>query len=62
MHGPDLGKMEAERTVEWITQYVMREVQKDGKNHRIKFSGDKADLEAIADWVVGLSKASGGND
>lgn len=50
--GPDLGATEHDAT--WITQWVLKEVEVDGKTHMNTYKGTKKDLEKLADWLVGL--------
>jgi mono/diheme cytochrome c family protein len=54
MKGPDLSKIGAEKDAEWITQFVKKEVQLDGKNHRMAWKGSDEDLKTIADWLASL--------
>ena len=54
MKGPDLDGLGESRTAEWIVQYVKKEVNLDGKDHRSKYTGTDSDLETIAEWLVTL--------
>jgi mono/diheme cytochrome c family protein len=43
-------------SVDWLKRFLVREVDKDGKNHQKKWSGTDEELEAIATWVMSLKK------
>ncbi len=50
--GADLGT--TERDAAWITQWVLKEVELEGKTHISTYKGTKKDLEKLADWIVSL--------
>lgn len=54
MKGPDLSQVGDERTAEWITNYVTRETELNGKKHRFPYKGSESDLATIAEWLGGL--------
>lgn len=54
MKGPDLSQIGAEHDAEWIVDYVKREVQLEGKNHRLPWKGSDEELQTIADWLASL--------
>jgi hypothetical protein len=54
MQGPDLGELSAEKDAAWVKQYLKKEVQIDGKDHKAKWDGSDAELDAIANWLVSM--------
>ena len=56
--GPDLSTIGDKHDAAWITKWCMREVEKDGKQHKSEYKGTKEDLQAIANWLATLK--SGG--
>jgi mono/diheme cytochrome c family protein len=51
MAGPDLSKVTQERDAEWITGYLHKEVDLDGKKHGKQFTGSDEELKALIDWL-----------
>lgn len=37
---------------EWIKQYVTKQVQLDGKDHKKEFKGSDEELQALVDWLL----------
>jgi mono/diheme cytochrome c family protein len=56
--GPDLSKVGDKHDAAWITKWCMREVEKDGKQHKSEYKGTKEDLQAIANWLATLKSGS----
>ena len=50
--GRDLGASERDAT--WITEWVLKEIELDGKSHLSTYKGTKKNLEKLAQWLVGL--------
>ncbi|MEN8182498.1 MAG: c-type cytochrome [Myxococcota bacterium] len=50
----DLSKVGAERTVEWIRQYLRKEAAIEGKKHKQKYRGSDGDLKTLATWLASL--------
>ena len=50
----DLSKVGSERTADWIAKFLRKEVDLDGKKHKLKFRGSDADLETLANWLASL--------
>jgi mono/diheme cytochrome c family protein len=56
--GPDLSTIGDKHDAAWITKWCMREVEKDGKQHKSEYKGTKEDLQAIANWLATLKSGS----
>ncbi|MCS7313403.1 MAG: hypothetical protein NZ742_10925, partial [Acidobacteria bacterium] len=41
-------------SVQWIQDWLLRKVDKDGKKHRVPFKGTEADLKTLAQWLFSL--------
>lgn len=54
MKGPDLDGVAAKHDKEWMTKYVKKEEQLDGKSHKNTFKGTDEELQAIIDWLGSL--------
>lgn len=52
MKGPDLPA--AARDGEWLTQFMKREIQVDGKEHKKEYKGTDEELKAITAWLLTL--------
>jgi cytochrome c5 len=52
MAGPDLVDLAPERDAAWISQYLKKEVQLEGKDHKKAFSGTDEELKALVDWLL----------
>jgi hypothetical protein len=57
MAGPDLSKVGDAHDAAWIVKFAMREVQKDGKQHKSEYKGTKEDLEAISKWLAAMKSS-----
>jgi mono/diheme cytochrome c family protein len=54
MAGPDLSKVGDDHDAAWIVKFALREVEKDGKQHKSEYKGTKKDIEVIADWLAAM--------
>jgi len=52
MKGPDLPAVA--RDGDWLTQYLKREIQFDGKDHKKEYNGTDEELKAITAWLLTL--------
>ncbi len=52
MKGPDLPAVA--RDTEWISQFLKREIQLDGQNHKKEYKGTEEELQAISAWLAQL--------
>lgn len=55
MAGPDLTKVAQDRDAEWITAYLKKEADIDGKKHGKAFTGSDEELQALIDWLEKLA-------
>jgi cytochrome c2 len=53
MMGPDLGGVSSRHEADWIIQFVKKEVQLEGKDHKGAFKGSDDDLKAMITWLDG---------
>lgn len=58
MRGPDLSNIGNEKKAEWITGWLQKKEEIDGKTHKGKFEGTDAQLKELVNWLVTLKKAS----
>lgn len=58
MKGPDLSNVGNEKKAEWITGWLQKKEEIDGKHHKGKFSGTDEQLKELVDWLGTLKKAS----
>jgi mono/diheme cytochrome c family protein len=58
MAGPDLSTVGDKHDAAWIVKWCMREVEKDGKQHKSEYKGTKEDLQAIANWLATLKSGA----
>ncbi len=56
--GPDLSTVGDKHDAAWITKWCMREVEKDGKQHKSEYKGTKEDLQAIANWLASFKSGA----
>lgn len=54
MKGPDLSTAGDHVEADWVVQFVNKQVQREGKDHKGKFQGSKKELQTIADWIAAL--------
>jgi mono/diheme cytochrome c family protein len=50
MRGPDLVDLDVE--ADWLTKFLKKEVEKDGKTHKKSFTGSDEELKALVDWLL----------
>ena len=50
--GPDLSNLGAQRTGNWLGQYLKKEVELEGKAHKKKFKGSDEELQVLVDWLL----------
>ena len=55
MAGPDLTKVAQDRDADWITAYLKKEADIDGKKHAKAFTGSDEELQALIDWFEKLA-------
>lgn len=53
---PDLSNVGAERNAEWITKWLKKEVDLNGKKHSAPFTGTPEETKTLADWLATLKK------
>lgn len=55
---PDLSKVFMKGKAEWLSQYLMKEADLNGKKHPVKFSGKAEELASMVAWLemVGLQE------
>jgi cytochrome c2 len=52
MKGPDLKGVVAEKGVDEQRKFVLRETQRDGKQHKKEYKGTREDLDVILNWLA----------
>ncbi len=52
MKGPDLPA--TAREAEWLAQFMKREIQLEGKDHKKEYKGTDEELKAITAWLLEL--------
>lgn len=52
--GGDLSEVGKERDAEWMTKYIKKEVDIEGKKHKNKWKGTDGELKTIVDWLATL--------
>lgn len=52
LKGPDLTGVGDRVEGAWITRYVKKEVDREGKKHMKPFKGTDEELQAIVDWLL----------
>ena len=52
MKGPDLVDLAEEWSGKSLVEYMKREADKDGKQHKKEFKGSDEELQAIVDWLL----------
>ena len=58
MWGPDLNGVGLNRDAEWLSQFVLKEVEVEGKKHKSTFKGSKKELAAIVAWLADRKAAT----
>lgn len=56
MKGPDLVGIAEQHDAAWVTQYLKKEVDLDGKKHFKKFTGSDEELKTLVDWILAQKK------
>lgn len=56
MKGPDLSDVGSKHDAAWMTQWVKKEVQLEGKSHSAKWEGTDKQLATIVGWLAQLKK------
>lgn len=41
-----------EYDVEWLKKWLLKEVEKDGEKHRVKFKGSPQELDTLTRWLA----------
>jgi len=52
MLGPDLVNLAESRDAKWLVEYLKRETDLDGKEHKKEFKGSDEELQTIVDWLL----------
>ena len=50
----DLSKAGEKNDAAFITKYLKKDAELNGKKHPVAFKGEAADLETLATWLAGL--------
>ena len=53
---PDLSGVGLKHNADWITQYLNKTVEMNGKKHMKKWKGTPADLTTVATWLAAQKK------
>jgi mono/diheme cytochrome c family protein len=51
---PDLSTVGSRHNAEWITKFLKKETEQNGKKHMKTFTGKPEDLQTIASWLETL--------
>jgi mono/diheme cytochrome c family protein len=54
MKGPDLSNIGNEKKAEWITGWLKKEEEIDGKHHKGRFKGTDAQMKELVNWLETL--------
>ena len=57
VRGPDLSKIGEKRDARWLARYLEKEVQADGRDHPMAWTGGDENLQAVATWLASLKGA-----
>ncbi|NJL28005.1 MAG: cytochrome c [Thermoanaerobaculia bacterium] len=52
MKGPELLVPNDAFTAEWLTKYIKKEVEHEGKTHKRDFKGTDEELKTLVDWLL----------
>jgi len=52
MAGGDLIDLGEKYEAEWISKYIKKEADKEGKSHKKEFKGSDEELQALVDWLL----------
>jgi mono/diheme cytochrome c family protein len=55
---PDLSGVGLKHSTEWMQQWLLKEVEQNGKKHLKKFTGSEAELKTLTTWLSTLRKKS----
>jgi cytochrome c peroxidase len=55
---PDLSDVGSTRNAEWITKWLNKEVDLNGKKHPATWSGTAEEEKTLSDWLASLKKKS----
>jgi cbb3-type cytochrome oxidase cytochrome c subunit len=53
---PDLSGVGLKHDTEWMTKWLHKEVEQNGKKHMKKFSGSDDELKTLTTWLATLKK------
>ena len=53
---PDLSDIGSTQNAEWISKWLKKEVDLEGKKHPSTWSGTPEDLKTLSDWLASLKK------
>ena len=53
---PDLSDVGSTRNAEWISKWLKKEVDLEGKKHPSTWSGTPEELKTLSDWLGSLKK------
>jgi len=56
MKGPDLTKVATEHDAEWITKFLHKEIDMNGKKHGKSFTGSDEELQQLLDWFQSMAE------
>lgn len=54
--GGDMSNIGATRDAEWVTKWMNKEVDLEGKKHPAAWTGKPEELKTLADWLATLKK------
>ena len=50
----DLAEVGSRREEAWLFAYLRKEIEKDGKKHKMKFKGDDEQMKLMVAWLLTL--------
>jgi mono/diheme cytochrome c family protein len=53
---PDLSKAGAKHDANWISKWLLKEEELNGKKHVKRFTGSDDELKTLSTWLAGLKK------
>lgn len=53
---PDLSTVGTKHDANWMTKWLLKEEEQNGKKHLKKFGGSEDDLKTLTGWLAGLKK------
>ena len=62
LFGGDLSDVMTRQEEAWVAQYIQRQVQKEGEDHKREFTGSDEELQALIDWLKEQATASAGGE